>query len=129
MSHSILIVEDDTELRKIYRMMLDQAGFQSTEAGNGKIALDLLEERVFDVMILDMLMPAMSGEMVLKRLQGEERHAHMKVLAVTAYASFRESVSQYNVAAFLVKPVRPKEVLEAIHRAMADNTPKTEAEE
>lgn len=115
MSHSILIVEDDNELRNIYASILKRVEeYQISEAANGAIALDMLAKNQYHLMILDMLMPNVSGEMVLKRLQQMPQHQDMSVLVTTAYGSFERNLEQYGIDRFLTKPVRPEELLNTV---------------
>ena len=57
----ILLVEDDRELRRLYRSVLIKSGYSVTEAENGKQALNVFEEEHIDMMICDAMMPKMDG--------------------------------------------------------------------
>lgn len=118
MTHTILIVDDDSALRKIYKTALEGAGYQTAEANNGAVALEILETQHYDVMILDMLMPTLDGQLVLKRLQKMEDHAAMKVIAVSAYPSFREKLTEFEIADFLVKPILPQELTQSVRTVL-----------
>jgi CheY-like chemotaxis protein len=120
MSQSILIVDDDTGLRSLYRMILEKAGYDITEATNGADALKLLVNFTPDVIIMDMLMPLLGGEAVMKRIQQMPALQNVKVVVVTAYPRFRESAEFLHADQFLVKPVQPDDVLNAVAAALVE---------
>jgi CheY-like chemotaxis protein len=69
MTYSVLIVDDDRELRTIYRVILERKGYTVYEAGNGVEALQFLNNQMPDVIVMDMLMPMMGGEAVMQRIR------------------------------------------------------------
>ena len=68
MSQSVLVVDDDKQLRQLYRIVLERAGFRIEEATNGAEALKSLMSNTPDVIVMDMLMPMLGGEAVMKRV-------------------------------------------------------------
>ena len=120
MSHSILIVDDDTGLRSLYRMILEKAGYDITEATNGADALKQLVNYTPDVIIMDMLMPLLGGEAVMKRIQQMPALQNVKIVVITAYPRFRESAQYFLADRFLVKPVQPDLIVEAIETVLAE---------
>ncbi len=80
---SILVADDNSDVRQILRAIFARAGYSVTEARGGLEALDLLETRHFDLMVLDLMMPQVSGEQVLHQL-GSERLKEMPVIVLTA---------------------------------------------
>jgi DNA-binding NtrC family response regulator len=119
MSASILIVDDDAGLRGLYRIILEKAGYEITEASNGADALKELVNRTPDVIIMDMLMPMLGGEAMMKRIQQMPALQDMKIVVITAYPRFRESAEFMRANQFLVKPVKPDEVLEAVELVLS----------
>ncbi|MBN2303782.1 MAG: response regulator [Anaerolineae bacterium] len=79
-----LIVDDNWYNRDIFRMALENADYEITEAEDGKKGLDILEQNTFDLLVLDLQMPEIDGYGVLKALRAEDRHKSMRVLVVTA---------------------------------------------
>jgi CheY-like chemotaxis protein len=120
MSRSVLIVDDDAGLRQLYRMALDQEGYEVTEASNGAEALREVMSRTPDVIIMDMLMPMLGGEAVMKRIQQMPTMQNVKIIVVTAYPRFRESAEFMRADQFLIKPVKPDDVLKAIKAVFGD---------
>jgi CheY-like chemotaxis protein len=117
-THSILVVDDDKGLRGLYRMILENAGYDVDDVTNGADALKYLMNQTPDVIIMDMLMPMLGGEAVIKRLQQMPALDEVKIIVVTAYPRFRESAQFIRADRFLVKPVQPKEVLEAVESVL-----------
>lgn len=114
MSYSVLIVDDDKELRLIYRTILERAGYTVYEAGNGAEALQFLVNQTPDVMVMDMLMPMLGGEAVMQRIRQMPQLADMRVVVLTAYPRFRETAQHLEADQFLVKPIKPHDLLNSI---------------
>ena len=83
MKPSILIVDDEPNVRLTYRTALETEGLEVREAPDGRTALDALSERQFDLAILDMRMPEVSGLELLERMRG--KGIQTPVVIVTAY--------------------------------------------
>jgi CheY-like chemotaxis protein len=81
----ILLVDDDEVARHIVRRMLERAGHQVEEAGDGEAALARLEGGLLpDCMVLDLMMPRMGGADVLRRVRGDPRWQNVPVVLMTA---------------------------------------------
>ena len=81
----ILLVDDDEVARHIVHRMLERAGHQVEEAGDGQAAINALEGGLMpDVMVLDLMMPLMSGVDVLRRLRNDTRWQALPVVLMTA---------------------------------------------
>jgi DNA-binding response OmpR family regulator len=120
MTHSILVVDDDQELRENIREILDDAGFAVTVAASGEEALDCLERQSFDVILLDLIMPGLGGKEVLpliKRLSPP-----VKVIMITAFATIENAVSAMRKGAddYLTKPFKVDELLMAVRRCLEE---------
>jgi CheY-like chemotaxis protein len=70
--HKILVVDDDADWRQFMRFCLDDLGYSTIEASSGQEALETLSREPCSVMLLDMRMPEMSGEEVLRRLPTDD---------------------------------------------------------
>ncbi len=79
---NILVVDDNDDIRQILRAIFARAGYSVTEACGGQEALDLLESKQFDLLVLDLIMPRVSGEQVLQQL-GMKRLKEMPVIVLT----------------------------------------------
>lgn len=118
MGATVMVIEDDAELRQIYRQALEREDYVIYEAVDGADALERLEEVSPDLVILDMMMPRMGGPTLLQMLRQNPRYNHVRLVVITAYPQFRESALNYNVDQFLTKPVRPAEIVQAVRSAL-----------
>ena len=117
----ILIVDDDDELRMIYRQTLERAGFAVSEANDGSTAIQSIAQSIPDVIILDMMMPNVPGTGVLKYLERDAKFQDVYLIVITAYPHYRDSALSHNVDQFLTKPVRPSDVVNAVKQGLEDS--------
>lgn len=106
-SMPILIVDDFSTMRRIVRNCLKQIGFTNvTEAADGKIALEKLQNNEFKLIISDWNMPNMMGIDLLKSVRGSERHKHIPFLMVTAEAQKENIIeaAKAGVSNYVIKP-------------------------
>ena len=124
MSHTIkkpvlhlLLVDDDPELRPYMAEFLARHGHDVEQCDDGQQALDLMEQRAFDVIVLDLAMPGCSGLDVLKQLQ--TRHAECEVVVLSGEATIEAAVEAMKLGAseFLTKPIRLKELDRLVRKA------------
>ena len=109
--HTILVVEDDPDIRELVSEMLAQAGYRVAEAGNGQEALDFL--RAHDgpcVVLLDLMMPRLSGLDVLGAMRADPRHQSLPCIILTAAGQEQQHTRAMELGAtdFLTKPFSPK---------------------
>ena len=116
---AILLVEDEKSALDILRKILEAEGFTVIPAENGRVALDLLEENVVDVIVTDLLMPVMTGTDLIARLQTVADPP--PVIVVTAHGSKeagRELVNRMGAFDYLSKPFQPDDLILKIERAV-----------
>ncbi|KAJ1692435.1 hypothetical protein LUZ63_009133 [Rhynchospora breviuscula] len=100
----VLIVDDDVLTRRIYRTMLFRFGFEITEAGDGKSAVNqFLTGNEYDLILMDNDMPSMDGVEATRTLRGMGIPA--KIIAITADANSRGAFLDAGADEFLLKPV------------------------
>lgn len=80
----ILVVDDDENILSLERTILEQKGFDVTTAGGGAEALQLLGERTFDLVLLDVMMPEVDGFTVCRRIKEDPRTKELPVIFLTA---------------------------------------------
>src|SRR5262245_7174262 len=110
---SVLVVEDDQDLRYLFRVSLALAGFHVREAADGYLALVALEEQPPDVVILDLALPRVSGFSVLEEIVAREDLRKLPVIVVTGLI-----VTTRLQATMLQKPVDPPVLVGAVRRAL-----------
>ncbi len=120
MSKHILIVDDEKNHRHMLGLHLDDAGYTYEEAANGALALALMHEKEFDLILLDITMDVMDGLTFLSYIRGEGNN--IPVVVITANADTRTAVSAMKLGAadFITKPVDISELLAIIGDMLED---------
>jgi class 3 adenylate cyclase len=108
----VLVVDDEEPNRMLLRDPLEAHGYEIIEAENGEQALQKVEQRPPDVILLDVMMPRMDGFEVCRRLKSDARTAHIPILIVTALSERMERMMGIAAGAsdFLSKPVDLQEL-------------------
>jgi adenylate cyclase len=108
-SSSILVVDDNTSNRDVLARRLTREGHKVVTAANGAAALTLVARQDFDVILLDLIMPGMSGFEVLRRLKATERTTHIPVIVISALDELDSVVRCIEAGAedYLTKPFNP----------------------
>jgi uncharacterized protein (TIGR02266 family) len=124
----ILVVEDNTYVARLIREGLTgyqyrtdaRRSFTTEHASNGKEALDRLRQEHFDLLIVDIYLPVMDGETLIRTLRREGRWAGLPIIAVSAGAQeAREEAIQAGADFFLDKPFRLSDIITSMQRLMA----------
>jgi len=114
----ILLAEDNAVNQRVAMGLLTKAGHQVTLAENGRLALDALEQQTFDLVLMDMQMPEMSGGEAIVAIRERERQAggHVPIIALTAHAlkGDRERCIEAGADDYLAKPIVPVTLHERI---------------
>ena len=122
MKRKILIVEDQTDLRKLVRMTLEFGDVEIHEAENGAEGLRLAGELRPDLVLLDVLMPdALDGYQVCQRIKADPRLKGVKVVLLTARGQQTDLEHGQKVGsdAYLVKPFSPLELIDKVEELIA----------
>lgn len=112
----ILIVDDHPINRRLPAVILQDAGWITTEADSGEQALSRLSENRYDAVLLDISMPGMSGEEVCRRIRAAPQFQSVRIVAYTAHA-MEENRREMMDAGFdwiLVKPISRRSLLESL---------------
>ena len=106
----VLLVEDEENLRRLLRDVLERSGFVVTEAGDGIEALEMIDRSAPDIIVLDLDLPKLDGYGVLRRLRSRRETAALPVLVLTAKGDEDSEVLVFEFGAteFLSKPLRPR---------------------
>ena len=113
---SVLVVDDHPINRRLAIMLLRGAGYEIDEAEDGTQALAKLSADAFDIVLLDVSMPGLSGNEVCARIRADEKLRSLRVIAYTAHA-FEEERNQILAAGFdglVTKPISKDRLLAAI---------------
>lgn len=118
MKGKILIVDDEKASRKSLKDILKLEGYSVTAKENGEDALAVLESDDFDLMLLDLKMPGMSGLEVLEKTV--EIAPKTKIIMLTAHGSLESAIEALRHGAhdYLLKPAAPKDILVSVERGI-----------
>lgn len=114
---TILICEDEPTLRELIRASLD-GGYRFAEASDGYVALQLAQELAPDAVVLDLMLPGLSGLEVLTGLRADERLRETRVLIITAWSENREDLIAAGADDFLAKPFDPDELKRKLEKLL-----------
>ena len=113
----VLVVEDDPSLLELYGHAFKAAGFETFIAHDGEEGLKLIQTKLPDCVILDILMPKMNGVEVLQNMRKDEKTKAIPVLVLTNYDNYREKVQVFGIVDYLVKAdVTLKDILERVQK-------------
>jgi CheY-like chemotaxis protein len=115
----ILIVEDDTGLRTVIRMVLEQARYKVLEARHGIAALELMESDPPDLVIADLRMPIMNGVELIGRMRSSQKTASVPIVLLSGLLPDPEVTKLAN--AVVAKPFEPADLLAAISGSLHAN--------
>ena len=124
----ILVVEDDSEIRKLLKDYLTEHEYGVTEAKEGNQASELIASECFDVILMDMMLPFRSGDVLIRELRGRKddlKAARTPVIVISAKSGSETRIETIRIGAddYIIKPFNLDEVLvriEAVLRRSAD---------
>ena len=122
MATKIAIVEDDEAISQMYRIKFEAEGYTVETASNGKLGLALAEEMRPDIMLLDIMMPIMTGEEMLVKMRKTDWGKKIKVIILTnrGEQEIPDSIRQSNVEALILKAaMTPRQVAELVKSKLA----------
>ena len=114
MNYTILIADDEPEIRTLLRLYLENENYQIIEAENGKQALELLKKEHVDLCLLDIMMPGMDGWQVLKAVR---KSSNIPIIMVTARDETFDKVLGLEIGAddYITKPFKLGVLLSRVH--------------
>ncbi|MDD2498541.1 MAG: response regulator transcription factor [Desulfitobacteriaceae bacterium] len=117
MGENILLIEDEEKLARFVELELCYEGYGVTKACNGRVGLELAETEKFDLILLDIMLPELSGMEVLRRIR---RNSEVPVIMLTARDSVIDKVSGLDSGAddYITKPFAIEELLARIRTAL-----------
>ncbi len=127
-SNHILVIDDELGMRELLEFMLVKEGYQVSLAETGRRAIEMLQERPYDLLLCDIKLGDMTGLDVLRACR--EKHPETTVIMISAYATTETAVEAMNVGAYdyVPKPFDNEELLQTISKALALKTLEHEKE-
>jgi len=123
MAH-ILVVDDDASHRTLLCDALQEMGYRTAEAANGREALEFLDEEMPDGVLLDLRMPVMSGWGLLDLLKKSPRTKSLPIIIISAYG-FEWEAELVGASGYISKPVDLQNVQETVKRLIGPPPPRT----
>jgi DNA-binding response OmpR family regulator len=120
---TILIIDDELNLRHSLSLIFKRAGYITTTASNAAEALQLLQAGAFDLTFLDIKLPDQSGIQLLPKIRN--LYPDMPVLILTAHATLNTAIEAVRLGArdYLLKPVDPETILERVRKLLSEQKP------
>jgi DNA-binding response OmpR family regulator len=114
----ILVVDDEENIRELYRDELVEEGYEVELAENGVRALSKFESFRPDLVTLDVMMPGMDGIEVLRRIR--EKNPSVPVLLLTAFGEFKQDFNTWASDAYIVKSADVAELKQTVRRLLGN---------
>jgi YesN/AraC family two-component response regulator len=113
---SILVVEDERNIRQLYTTILQQLGHEVIEAADGHDALAAFKERLPDIMITDLRMPDISGVQLIAEVT--RRFPKLPIVVISAFNDQIEHALQTGAKHYLVKPFTKHQLVEIVNKLL-----------
>ena len=117
---TVLVVEDDTDLRKYYRHALSISGYDVQEARGGFEALRTLDLNPPDIVVLDLMLSGVDGFVVMQELAA---HAHTRSIPLVVVTGSAENLDHLDVTCLLRKPVSPEDLVNVVRKCLSSRAP------
>ncbi|CAD5981526.1 putative transcriptional regulator ycf29 [Planktothrix tepida] len=116
----LMLVDDDPNLVLLVRDYLEFRGYDVITAENGRVALEILEQELPDLMICDIMMPEMDGYTLVKQIREDPRTGWIPVLFLSAKGQSQDKVKGLNTGAdvYIVKPFEPEELVAQVESSL-----------
>jgi len=117
-SIKVLLVDDEEEFVTTLAERLEMRGFDPSIATSGDQALSMVQDKAFDLIVLDLMMPGIGGLEVMKQIKSA--NPEMPIILLTGQGSTKEGMEGMNQGAFdfLMKPLDIEELISQIHEAL-----------
>jgi CheY-like chemotaxis protein len=120
---TVLLVDDEPDIRKLLARVLSGKGLRVIEADRGLEALRLVKAHMPDLLVLDAMLPEVHGFEIARRVKGSAKYSHIPIVMISAvYKGWRfaeDARTSYGVEAYIEKPFRINDVVSAVEKALA----------
>lgn len=118
----IAIIEDDQAISQMYRFKFEAEGYKVETAENGKLGLELAESMKPDIILLDLMMPEMTGDEALEKMRATDWGKKIKVIILTNVGEqeIPEKIRQLGVSGIILKAnMTPRQVADVVKKQLA----------
>jgi DNA-binding response OmpR family regulator len=114
----LLVVDDDKNVRQPIAKLLQLKGYRVDQSGTGQDTLALLEREPYDLMVLDLVLPDISGAEIMKRARA--MHQDLLIVVLTAHASAESAITavKMNAVDYLLKPIKSEDLFVVVAQAL-----------
>ena len=116
---SILVVDDNEDIRNLLTLVLENEGYLVTQGVDGGECLEIIQDKPFDLILLDVMMPGLSGIEVLKAIRGnkDKKINQLPICMITAKSSIEDidEALEHGATSYIVKPFRPIALAEKVN--------------
>lgn len=119
----ILLIEDDQLIRELYERQLNKAGFETTAIASGSEGLKAFENGIFDLVLLDIMLPDLSGIEILKEINNKNLTHKAPIVLLTNLAndSVIKDGMKLGIVGYLIKAqITPKDLIAEVNRFLTD---------
>ncbi len=115
----ILIVEDEESQRELYATELEEEGYEVHQAANGDIAVKMVNNNKYDLVILDIRMPEMDGIEALGKMLSHDKK--LPIIIYTAYSNYKSNFMTWTANAYLTKSSNLDELKDTVREVISGN--------
>ncbi|MFH1760179.1 MAG: response regulator [bacterium] len=125
-TRSILLVDDESGIRKILKIFFEMEGYKVFEAVNANQAFETLEKHAIDLTILDVILFGITGFEVCERIKNDIKTKHIYVIIFTALTQDHDLEEGKRVGAdlYLTKPLNPRDIVRKVNKIFKENLKK-----
>lgn len=117
---TILIVEDEQNIRELLKDILAVASYHILEAEDGKEALKIVEQNLPDIIISDILMPNIDGISLINKLRADNKTMHIPIITISAKNAIEDQIKAYEHGSdmYITKPFHPRHILSTVENLL-----------
>jgi CheY-like chemotaxis protein len=113
---TVLVVDDDSDMRFMLKLLLERGGYQVNEAADGIAALHSIKASLPDLVVTDLRMPLMDGSDLILRLRSDDATAHLPIILITAYLVLPATSELAD--ATIPTPLAPERMVQTVRRLL-----------
>ena len=123
MTKSILVVEDNDDLQILFQLLLESEGYEVTIANNGSEAVEMVEQKSPQLVLMDIMMPGSNGLDVARNIKQRANYQNLPIVLVSAIDRLEERQLHYSKANDIIyKPFNLDDLVDKVSRLAGDNS-------
>jgi DNA-binding response OmpR family regulator len=116
----ILYIEDEEDTLQLVTILLENNGYEVVGVPNGEMGMTVMQEQKPDVVLLDLMLPGMSGKAVYRKMKADDNLKNIPIVLLTAWgASSGIGLNKDLVEEYLLKPFSSRDLLDALKRVLS----------